>query len=166
MPLDEYHRKRDFRKTAEPRGTARRRNHDRIFVVQHHRASHDHDDFRLELDGVLKSWAVPKRVSRKVGERRLAVQTEDHPLEYATFAGTIPKGEYGAGTVELWDHGTWEPDGDPREGLRSGKLAFTLLGDRLKGRWALVRFRGSRSGDESKPQWLLIRERKRPTTER
>ncbi len=166
MTLTEYQRKRNFRNTAEPRGAARRRRDRSTFVVQHHRASTDHDDFRLELDGVLKSWAVPKRVSRKVGVKRLAVETEDHPLEYGRFAGTIPEGEYGAGTVEIWDHGTWEPDGDPHEGLRNGKLAFTLAGDRLNGRWALVRFRGRQSGDAAKRQWLLIREPARRRTER
>ncbi len=161
MSLREYHRKRDFRQTDEPKGGTRRRKDARTFVVQHHRASTEHDDFRLELDGVLKSWAVPKRVSRKVGVKRLAVETEDHPLEYARFEGTIPEGQYGAGTVEIWDHGTWEPDGDPRAGLRQGKLAFTLHGDRMNGRWALVRFHGRQSGDDDRHQWLLIRELQR-----
>jgi bifunctional non-homologous end joining protein LigD len=165
MTLRDYHRKRDFRKTDEPKGSAPRRNSGATFVVQHHQASTDHDDFRLELDGVLKSWAVPRRVSRRVGVKRLAVETEDHPLEYAEFEGTIPAGEYGAGTVEIWDHGTWKADGDPHQGLRQGKLAFTLDGNRMKGRWALVRFHGRQSGDASKKQWLLIREPQRRDAE-
>lgn len=153
MSLTEYRRKRDFKRTSEPKGAVVRKKPKALtFVVQHHRASHEHDDFRLELDGVLKSWAVPKRVSRTKGVRRLAIEVEDHPLGYATFEGTIPKGEYGAGTVKRWDHGTWECDGDPREGLEQGKLVFTLHGEKLKGRWALVRIE-----EGSKPQWLLMR---------
>ena len=153
MSLAEYRRKRDFARTSEPKGAVgRRKPRVRSFVVQHHLASHEHDDLRLELDGVLKSWAVPKRVSKEKGVRRLAIEVEDHPLSYATFEGTIPKGEYGAGTVKIFDHGTWEPEGDPREGLASGKLVFTLHGEKLKGTWALVRIE---EGD--KPQWLLMR---------
>lgn len=154
MSLTEYRRKRDFDKTPEP-GPSRRKSKDGAlsFVIQHHLASHEHDDLRLELDGVLKSWAVPKRVSRKHGVRRLAVEVEDHPLEYGKFEGEIPKGEYGAGTVKIWDSGTWESESDPHEGLRRGKLVFTLSGDKMKGRWSLVRMRT----EESKPQWLLTR---------
>ena len=173
--LKEYARKRDFTATTEP--SARKRATKRvtkaakkkspanraarrapIFVVQHHRASHDHHDFRLEHDGVLLSWAVPKHVSRTVGVRRLAVQVEDHPLDYATFTGTIPKGHYGAGTVERYDIGTWEPDFDVDDGLEKGHLAFTLHGEKLKGHWDLVRM-APRDGDKppSKPQWLLVR---------
>lgn len=155
MSLTEYRRKRDFTRTPEP-GPKRKAlpKHDPIFVVQHHLASHEHDDFRLELDGVLKSWAVPKRVSRKHGVRRLAVEVEDHPLEYAGFEGEIPAGSYGAGTVSQWDIGTWASEGDPHEGLRRGKLVFTLTGDKMKGRWSLIRMR---TDDERKPQWLLTR---------
>jgi bifunctional non-homologous end joining protein LigD len=153
MSLAEYRRKRDFKRTSEPKGAVARRKPKTLrFVVQHHLASHEHDDFRLELDGVLKSWAVPKRVSRTRGVRRLAIQVEDHPLGYAAFEGVIPKGQYGAGTVSRWDEGTWEPIGDPHEGLAEGKLVFTLQGDRLKGRWALVRIE-----EGNKPQWLLMR---------
>lgn len=154
MPLGEYRRKRKFDETSEPSRSGRRAGRTRIFVVQHHRASHDHHDFRLEFNGVLKSWAVPRHVSEVVGEKRLAVQVEDHPLAYATFEGRIPEGNYGAGVVKIWDHGTWEPEGSARAGLRDGKLDFTLHGGRLRGRWTLVRT-ARQSG--TKPQWLLIR---------
>jgi len=156
MALDEYRRKRSFTKTGEPRGKKAKSATGRIFVVQHHLASHEHHDFRLELDGVLKSWAVPKLVSTEPGVRRLAVQVEDHPLAYATFKGRIPEGQYGAGTVDIFDHGTWEPEEDPHEGLRAGKLAFTLKGRKLKGSWVLVRT-GAGGGRGDKPTWLLIK---------
>jgi bifunctional non-homologous end joining protein LigD len=156
MALDEYRRKRSFTKTREPRGKKAKSATGRIFVVQHHLASHEHHDFRLELDGVLKSWAVPKLVSTEPGVRRLAVQVEDHPLAYATFKGRIPEGQYGAGTVDIFDHGTWEPEEDPDEGLRAGKLAFTLKGRKLKGSWVLVRT-GAGGGRGDKPTWLLIK---------
>ncbi|MGH7584425.1 MAG: DNA polymerase ligase N-terminal domain-containing protein, partial [Gemmatimonadales bacterium] len=142
MALAEYRKKRHFRKTTEPRGARPKKSSRLIFVVQHHLASHEHHDFRLELDGALKSWAVPKLVSTEPGVRRLAVQVEDHPLEYATFKGRIPEGEYGAGTVDIYDHGTWIPDSDPHEGLEKGKLEFRLKGRKLKGGWVLVRTRG------------------------
>src|SRR3954447_11311699 len=120
-----YHAKREFQKTPEPRGrTAKAQGF--TFVVQKHDASRLHYDFRLELDGVLKSWAVTKGPSLAPGERRLAVRTEDHPLAYGGFEGTIPKGEYGGGTVMLWDRGTWEPVDDPHQGLEEGKLKFHL----------------------------------------
>jgi bifunctional non-homologous end joining protein LigD len=157
MALAEYRRKRRFRKTTEPRGAPPGKSDRLIFVVQHHLASHEHHDFRLELDGVLKSWAVPKLVSTEPGVRRLAVQVEDHPLEYATFKGRIPEGEYGAGTVDIFDHGTWIPDGDPHEGLENGKLEFRLKGRKLKGGWVLVRTRGGGARRSDKPQWLLIK---------
>ncbi|MYZ48281.1 DNA ligase D [Propylenella binzhouense] len=154
--LKEYKRKRDFSRTAEPEGrVATGRGFS--FVVQKHAARRLHYDFRLELDGVLKSWAVTKGPSLDPGEKRLAVRTEDHPLDYGGFEGTIPKGEYGGGTVMLWDRGTWEPLHDPREGLAEGKLHFVLHGERLKGGWALVRLR-PRSG-EKRENWLLIKER-------
>jgi bifunctional non-homologous end joining protein LigD len=159
MALETYRRKRDVRATREPAGeeqAARGRSGPLTFVVQHHLATREHWDFRLELDGVLKSWAVPKVPDVKVGERRLAVQVEDHPLEYAEFEGRIPAGHYGAGTVDRWDRGTWEPVGNPHEGLRSGKLSFTLHGRKLKGAWTLVRMRAERGG---KASWLLIRQR-------
>ena len=158
MPLDEYRRKRSFRETSEPRGRKARSATGRTFVVQHHLASHEHHDFRLELDGVLKSWAVPRLVSTTPGVRRLAVAVEDHPLAYATFAGRIPEGQYGAGTVSIYDHGTWEPEGDPHEGLKHGKLAFRLRGRKLRGNWALIRTTG---GPGVKSQWLLFK-RKAP----
>src|SRR5690606_32647872 len=157
MSLAEYRRKRDFRRTSEPGPTrGRERDRERMFVVQHHLASHEHDDFRLELDGVLRSWAVPKRVSRQYGVRRLAVEVEDHPLDYADFEGAIPKGSYGAGMGSIWDRGTWEPEGDPHQGLERGKLVFSLAGEKMKGRWSLVRMRT----DDDKPQWLLARMKK------
>jgi bifunctional non-homologous end joining protein LigD len=143
--LDEYRRKRDFRQTPEPDGSpspARRR--ERMFVIQKHAATRLHYDFRLELDGTLKSWAVPKGPSLDPADKRLAVHVEDHPLEYASFEGTIPEGEYGAGSVVLWDRGTWRPDGDPMAAYRAGALKFTLEGTKLRGRWVLTRIRGRR----------------------
>ncbi|MES2306325.1 MAG: DNA polymerase ligase N-terminal domain-containing protein [Gemmatimonadota bacterium] len=158
MALDEYRRKRSFSHTTEPRGRKAKSAGGNSFVVQHHLASHEHHDFRLELDGVLKSWAVPKLVSNTAGVRRLAVEVEDHPLAYGSFEGEIPAGQYGAGTVRIYDHGTWEPEGDPHEGLREGKLTFSLHGKKLKGRWVLVRTEASEG--RSKPQWLLIKRKR------
>src|SRR5690349_15834398 len=138
MPLQRYRSMRRFEETPEPKG-ARAVAHDKLsFVVQKHDASRLHYDFRLEIGGVLASWAVPKGPSTTPGERRLAVHVEDHPLEYGKFEGEIPKGHYGAGTVEIWDKGTWIPEGDPKKGLRSGNLKFELKGKKLKGGWALV----------------------------
>jgi bifunctional non-homologous end joining protein LigD len=162
--LAEYRRKRDFEKTGEPEGGAVERNTRTLqFVIQKHAASHLHFDLRLELDGVMKSWAVPKGPSVDPTVRRLAMQVEDHPVEYNTFEGIIPAGEYGGGTVMLWDRGTYtwhERDPDPvarlREGYRKGDLKFVLKGKRLRGSWVLVRIR---RGDEDKPQWLLIKHR-------
>jgi bifunctional non-homologous end joining protein LigD len=157
--LATYRRKRDFKRTPEPSGSARLRSRGNSFVVQKHAARRLHYDFRLELDGVLKSWAVPKGPSLEPGEKRLAVQTEDHPLEYGRFHGVIPEGEYGAGKVELWDRGVWSPDGDAREGLARGRLKFRLQGKKLRGGWALVRM-GARNGSRNgKENWLLIKER-------
>jgi bifunctional non-homologous end joining protein LigD len=161
-PLAEYRRKRDFSRTAEPsgaRGGASRRKSRLRFVVQKHAASHLHFDFRLELDGVMKSWAVPKGPSYDPGVRRLAMEVEDHPIEYNTFEGTIPAGEYGGGTVMLWDRGTYDAeDGGGveslRDGYRRGDLKFVLDGERLRGAWVLVRMK--RPG---RPQWLLIKHR-------
>ena len=162
MGLREYRRKRDFKATPEPAGTrsrpARGGTGTRAYVIQKHAASRLHYDFRLELDGTLKSWAVPKGPSLDPGDKRLAMQVEDHPLEYGDFEGTIPKGEYGGGTVIVWDRGTWEPIGDPRKGYREGNLKFTLKGEKLRGAWVLVRIRGRRQGDEGR-SWLLIKER-------
>jgi bifunctional non-homologous end joining protein LigD len=161
-PLAEYKRKRDFTKTAEPEGASRRRSARALkFVVQKHAASHLHFDFRLELDGVMKSWAVPKGPSYDPSVRRLAMEVEDHPIEYNTFEGTIPKGEYGGGTVMLWDRGTYEPEGGGgaaalREGYARGDLKIVLHGKRLQGGWVLVRMRRDDSG---RAQWLLIKHR-------
>lgn len=159
MGLAKYHAKRDFKKTAEPRGRkgARSPKTARSFVIQKHAATRLHYDFRLELDGVLKSWAVPKGPSLSPEDKRLAVEVEDHPLEYGGFEGTIPKGEYGGGTVLVWDRGTWEPEGDPAAGLAKGHLVFALHGEKLRGRWALIRMK-PRDGEKKTP-WLLVKER-------
>ena len=160
-----YRQKRDFNKTAEPSGKAVRRrpkSNALSFVLQKHAATRLHYDFRLELDGVLKSWAVTRGPSLDPADKRLAVEVEDHPLDYGGFEGTIPKGQYGGGTVMLWDHGTWEPMGDPHEGLERGNLKFNLYGERMKGRWVLVRMKPRRKEDRrasAKNNWLLIKER-------
>ncbi len=157
MSLREYHRKRDFRKTAEPRGRGgrrqRRSRHGR-FVVQKHAASRLHYDFRLELEGTLKSWAVPKGPSLDPEVKSLAVQVEDHPLEYADFEGVIPQGEYGGGTVMVWDQGKWEPEGDAAADYKRGRLKFRLHGEKLQGVWNLVRMQGR---GEDRKNWLLIK---------
>jgi bifunctional non-homologous end joining protein LigD len=160
MPLNTYWAKRDFGLTPEPRGkTTKRKSQGWSYVIQKHAASHLHYDFRLELDGVLLSWAVPKGPSLDPADKRLAMQTEDHPIEYGDFEGIIPKGEYGGGTVMLWDRGTWTPQGDPREGLRKGRLKFTLDGEKLSGGWNLVRTRGRNGDKDDGRAWLLIKER-------
>lgn len=156
MGLTDYRRKRQFQRTPEPRGAVTRQTQ-WSYVIQKHAASHLHYDFRLELDGVLKSWAVPKGPCLDPTVKRLAVEVEDHPVDYGSFEGTIPQGQYGGGTVMVWDTGTWEPVGDPRTGYRQGKLKFQLQGEKLRGGWMLVRSR-SRPGTSS-PQWLLIKER-------
>jgi bifunctional non-homologous end joining protein LigD len=148
MGLEEYKAKRDFQRTREPEGK-QGEGEDGIFVVQEHHATHLHYDFRLALDGVLKSWAVPKGVPEEPKVRKLAVQTEDHPLDYADFEGSIPKGEYGAGEVRIWDKGSFqlkerEPD----------KLVFALMGERLKGTYALVRFKGR---EKQTKNWLIMK---------
>lgn len=154
--LARYRSMRDFSRTAEPESAEKTRASDRLrFVVQKHAATRLHFDFRLELDGVFLSWAVTKGPSLDPGDRRLAVQTEDHPLDYGDFEGTIPKGEYGGGTVMLWDRGYWEPEGDPRAMLQKGDLKFTLDGERLKGSWVLVRMK--RREGEKRDNWLLIK---------
>jgi bifunctional non-homologous end joining protein LigD len=156
--LREYRRKRDFTVTPEPSGAARTAGTGDSFVVQKHAATRLHYDFRLELDDVLLSWAVPKGPSLDPGAKRLAMRTEDHPVEYGGFEGVIPEGEYGGGTVLLWDRGAWEPIGDPRAGLTKGKLEFVLHGEKLRGRWTLVRIRGRETRDAGKA-WLLIKGR-------
>ncbi|KAF1704560.1 DNA ligase D [Pseudoxanthomonas kaohsiungensis] len=155
MSLHDYARKRDFGATPEPQSATRRRGSKRqpIFVVQLHHASRRHYDFRLEADGVLKSWAVPKGPSLRAGDKRLAVEVEDHPLDYAGFEGDIPEGHYGAGHVDIFDQGTWTTDGEPLAAIARGSLDFELHGDKLKGAWKLVR-----TGKPARqPQWLLIK---------
>lgn len=159
--LTEYRKKRKFAETSEPRGKGRARVDDR-FVVQEHHARRLHYDFRLEIDGVLKSWAVPKGPSLNPSDKRLAVQTEDHPLEYGSFHGTIPAGNYGAGEVKIWDSGTFEPEGQlsASEQLRRGELKFILYGEKLKGSFVLVKLRRNESGRD----WLLIKHRDEAAT--
>src|ERR1700722_3865558 len=155
MPaLTEYQRKRDFRATPEPKGR-REKSGRPIFVVQRHAASRLHFDFRLEINGALASWAVPKGPPEERGEKRLAIHVEDHPLDYANFEGEIPKGNYGAGQVQIWDRGTFEVEGPPgaAEQVERGDLKFLLHGERLQGRFALVKMRKAERGNE----WLLIR---------
>lgn len=155
MPLREYHRKRAFERTPEPEGSGKGAFPGRQFVVQKHAARQLHYDFRLELDGVLKSWAVPKGPSLDPSIKSLAVHVEDHPLEYATFEGVIPEEEYGGGTVMVWDHGTWDPAGDPQKAYQQGRLKFQLNGEKLRGAWTLVRMTGKASEDGK--NWLLIK---------
>ena len=168
--LAEYRRKRDFNKTAEPSGDERPKKTSKkspgfAFVIQKHAASHLHFDLRLELDGVMKSWAVPKGPSTDPSVKRLAMQVEDHPMDYNSFEGTIPEGEYGGGTVMLWDVGTYESEkgeGDDliREGYKKGDLKIVFHGKRMKGSWVLVRTRGwGSNSSSSKPSWLLIKHR-------
>src|SRR5689334_18355920 len=154
--LQPYFEKRNFDVTREPTGGKATRGA-LSFVVQKHAATRLHYDFRLELDGTLKSWAVPKGPSLDPHDKRMAVHVEDHPIDYASFEGTIPKGQYGAGQVIVWDNGTWEPIGDARAGLSAGKLKFRLHGKKLRGGWTLVRMHG-REGERQEP-WLLIKER-------
>lgn len=159
-PLSDYNRKRDFGITAEPAGSApagKRKASALSFVIQKHDARNLHYDFRLELDGVLLSWAVPKGPSLDPSQKRLAVHVEDHPLGYGSFEGNIPAGQYGAGDVIVWDRGVWQPHDDPHKAYAAGKLKFTLVGEKLSGDWTLVRTRLKGSGD--KQQWLLIKEK-------
>ena len=156
MALDVYRKKRNFSTTPEPKGRVGRSTASGLaFVIQKHRASHLHYDFRLELDGVLLSWAVPKGPSLDPADKCLAIHVEDHPLEYGEFEGVIPSGQYGSGTVLLWDRGRWIPEGDGKEAYRKGKLKFSLEGEKLHGKWTLVRAWGSKSGEEK--SWFLIK---------
>ncbi len=164
MSLAKYRSMRDFSRTEEPRGKGSRPKRLAVakeaglsFVIQKHAARRLHYDFRLELNGELLSWAVPKGPSENPAEKRLAVEVEPHPLEYGKFEGTIPKGEYGAGTVEIWDRGTWKPEGDARLALRKGHLKFSLAGERLRGTWHLVRTRGTGKGGGDEKSWLLFK---------
>jgi bifunctional non-homologous end joining protein LigD len=158
MPLEQYRKKRNFTETPEPAGRVRRAGRSRIFVVQKHEASRLHYDFRLEVNGVLVSWAVPKGPSMNPGDKRLAVMTEDHPLEYADFEGVIPDGQYGAGTVMVWDKGTYETEDGipPDEQLTRGKLDVVLCGKKVRGAFTLVRTRKP-STDRQQMTWLLIK---------
>ncbi len=162
-PLGEYRGKRNFDVTREPKGTRTRAKpaNDLLYVIQKHEASHLHYDFRLEWRGVLLSWAVPKGPSQDPSVKRLATAVEDHPVEYGGFEGLIPKGEYGGGTVMLWDRGTWTPESpDVDAALEKGDLKFTLAGKKLRGSWVLVRTKLGYGGSK-KPQWLLIKHRDR-----
>lgn len=159
MPRDaltQYHKKRNFGITAEPKGKVEATKKSRLaFVIQKHGATRLHYDFRLELDGVMKSWAVTRGPSYDPADKRLAVHVEDHPVEYNKFEGVIPAGQYGGGPVMIWDRGTWTPEGDPRKGLAKGRLTFTMEGSRMQGRWHLVRMHGK--PDEKRDNWLLIK---------
>lgn len=151
MALEDYRRKRNFRRTPEPAGQEPKPDSQQRFVIQKHAATHLHYDFRLEVNGVLKSWALPKGPPLAPKEKRLAVATEDHPVDYIDFEGVIPPGLYGAGTVEIWDKGTFEPEEEPEAGLEKGKLSFILKGQRLQGHYTLVKtfYRPN--------SWLLIK---------
>jgi bifunctional non-homologous end joining protein LigD len=158
--LKKYRGMRDFDDTPEPAGRSKKLASGPIFVIQKHQASHLHYDFRLEMEGVLKSWAVPKGPSYDPGVKRLAMMTEDHPYDYASFEGVIPAGNYGAGNVIIWDQGTWEfiePGPDPVKALASGKLTFRLQGKKMFGEWALVKIHG-KSGSKGN-EWLLLKHR-------
>lgn len=160
--LKNYRSKRNFDVTPEPSGGARSKASSKpalAYVIQKHQASQLHYDFRLEWNGVLLSWAIPKGPSLDPSVKRLAATVEDHPLEYGSFEGVIPEGEYGGGTVMLWDQGTWTPeDPDVDAALRKGELKFSLNGKKLKGSWVLIRTKGGFGGSK-KPQWLLIKHR-------
>ncbi|MCC8173455.1 MAG: 3'-phosphoesterase [Odoribacter sp.] len=158
MALEKYKEKRDFNRTPEPEPIKGEEDNKLIFVVQRHEASHLHFDFRLEWDGVLKSWAVPKGPSMDTSDKRLAVMVEDHPIDYAQFAGEIPEGNYGAGTVEIWDSGTWMPvEGceNVDKALEDGLLEFNLYGEKLKGKFALIELKKG----TAKNGWLLVKKK-------
>src|SRR5579863_2030639 len=162
--LERYRSMRDFHVTAEPEGSSGGRSMTDSgtlpFVIQKHAATRLHYDFRLGWRGVLRSWAVTKGPSYVPADKRLAVEVEDHPIEYGGFEGSIPKGQYGGGTVMIWDQGTWEPVEDVDEGFRKGSLKFVLHGSKMHGQWALIRMKGDRYGrSDGKPNWLLIKDR-------
>jgi len=164
--LKKYRSKRNFKVTGEPEGSAQSKgaSGQLLYVIQKHQASHLHYDFRLEWQGVLLSWAVPKGPSLDPAVKRLAARVEDHPVEYGGFEGSIPQGEYGGGTVLLWDRGTWTPEvPDVDAALSQGELKFTLHGKKLKGSWVLVRTKGY--GGSKKESWLLIKHRDRYASE-
>src|SRR4029079_3831159 len=169
MGLAEYNRKRDFRITREPPGSAAakpRADAAGAYLIQKHAARRMHYDFRLELDGVLLSWSIPKGPSLDPREKRLAVHVEDHPLAYGDFEGIIPQGQYGGGTVLLWDRGIWEPQEDPRAGYDKGNLKFILKGEKLHGGFALIRLGGARGRAEGEKAWILIKERDAQTRDK
>ena len=164
MALTKYNEKRNFKETSEPSGKVKKSESDLIFVIQRHKASHLHYDFRLELDGVLKSWAVPKGPSLNSKDKRLAMMVEDHPYDYKDFAGTIPEGNYGAGIVEIWDKGTYSDlenserkvaEKNLRAGLKAGNLKVRLFGKKLKGEFALVKLKAKEGKEDN--SWLLIK---------
>ena len=155
MVLETYQSMRDFGATPEPKGRKRKSVGEPVFVIQKHAARRLHYDLRLEMDGVLRSWAVTRGPSLVPGEKRLAVHVEDHPMDYGSFEGTIPAGQYGAGTVIVWDRGTWAPVGDAAKGYAKGHLEFELKGEKLTGRWHLIRMRGKPK--EKRENWLLIK---------
>lgn len=164
MALTKYNEKRNFKETSEPSGKLKKSESDLIFVIQRHKASHLHYDFRLELDGVLKSWAVPKGPSMNSKDKRLAMMVEDHPYDYKDFSGTIPEGNYGAGIVEIWDKGTYSDlensdrktaEKNLRAGLKAGNLKVTMFGKKLKGEFALVKLKAKEGKDDN--SWLLIK---------
>src|SRR6187431_2197898 len=157
MGLATYNAKRNFKITPEPPGKLGTTKSGALrYLIQKHAASHLHYDFRLELDGVLLSWAVPKGPTLDPSVKRLAVQTEDHPLEYGGFEGSIPAGEYGGGTVMVWDRGTWEPDGDPKRAYEKGHLSFQLHGQKLSGGWHLVK---TKRAGQKQNTWLLFKDK-------
>ena len=157
--LEDYKRKRNFEESEEPRGEISKNQEDFHFAIQHHLARREHFDFRLEWKGVLLSWAVPKGPTFDTDEKRLAVRVEDHPLDYRNFEGTIPKGQYGGGTVMLWDEGYWEnQNGNIDEQLEKGALKFVLYGKRLKGKWALIKLK-EKEKENKQDNWILIKEK-------
>jgi DNA ligase D-like protein (predicted 3'-phosphoesterase) len=153
MALEEYKKKRDFTKTSEPLAVVKSNGENRIFVIQKHNASHLHYDLRLEIDGVLKSWAIPKEPPEEEGVRRLAVETEDHPMDYGNFEGTIPEGEYGAGTVEIWDRGAFVP-----EKISEKEILFELAGKRMHGKYVMVKLKPTPRFPGEK-NWLIFRKK-------
>jgi bifunctional non-homologous end joining protein LigD len=155
MGLKEYNKRRDFRKTSEPKGESKTSTGN-TYVIHKHKASRLHYDLRLQIGEVLASWAVPKGPSYNPSEKRLAVHVEDHPVNYADFEGIIPEDEYGGGTVMIWDRGEWECHGDPEEGMKKGKISFTLRGNKLNGNWALVKMKGKKRGEDN---WLFFKEK-------